>query len=66
MTNRTTVVIAHRLSTIKNADTISVLHGGKIVQQGSHRWLVLNKVGPYFNLFNLQQQPAATTSLNTI
>ncbi|CAN7014536.1 unnamed protein product [Brassica rapa subsp. trilocularis] len=65
MTNRTTVVIAHRLSTIKNADTISVLHGGKIVQQGSHRWLVLNKVGPYFNLFNLQQQPAATTSLNT-
>ncbi|KAG5407101.1 hypothetical protein IGI04_013220, partial [Brassica rapa subsp. trilocularis] len=43
MTNRTTVVIAHRLSTIKNADTISVLHGGKIVQQGSHRWLVLNK-----------------------
>ncbi|KAL0891056.1 hypothetical protein Bca101_015039 [Brassica carinata] len=62
MTNRTTVVIAHRLSTIKNADTISVLHGGKIVQQGSHRWLVLNKVGPYFNLFSLQQQTAATTS----
>ncbi|KAJ0263269.1 ABC transporter B family member 2 [Hirschfeldia incana] len=58
MTNRTTVVIAHRLSTIKNADRISVLHEGKIVQQGSHRWLVLNKVGPYFNLFSLQQQPA--------
>ncbi|KAF8077237.1 hypothetical protein N665_1054s0014 [Sinapis alba] len=65
ITNRTTVVIAHRLSTIKDADTISVLHGGKIVQQGSHRRLVLNKVGPYFNLFSLQQQTAATTSSNT-
>ncbi|CAH8332285.1 unnamed protein product [Eruca vesicaria subsp. sativa] len=57
ITNRTTLVIAHRLSTIKNADTISVLHGGKIVQQGNHRRLVLNKVGPYFKLFSLQQKP---------
>ncbi|KAG7546155.1 ABC transporter-like [Arabidopsis suecica] len=56
MTNRTTVVVAHRLSTIKNADTISVLHGGKIVEQGSHRKLVLNKTGPYFKLISLQQQ----------
>lgn len=56
MTNRTTVVVAHRLSTIKNADTISVLHGGKIVEQDSHRKLVLNKTGPYFKLISLQQQ----------
>ncbi|CAA0396521.1 unnamed protein product [Arabidopsis thaliana] len=56
MANRTTVVVAHRLSTIKNADTISVLHGGKIVEQGSHRKLVLNKSGPYFKLISLQQQ----------
>ncbi|KAF8114008.1 hypothetical protein N665_0043s0078 [Sinapis alba] len=56
MTNRTTVVVAHRLSTIQNADTISVLHGGKIVEQGSHHRLVLNKTGPYFKLISLQQQ----------
>lgn len=34
MVNRTTIVVAHRLSTVKNADTISVLHRGQLVEQG--------------------------------
>jgi ATP-binding cassette subfamily B (MDR/TAP) protein 1 len=35
MVNRTTIIVAHRLSTVKNADTISVLHRGQLVEQGT-------------------------------
>jgi ATP-binding cassette subfamily B protein len=33
---RTTIVIAHRLQTARTADRIAVLHGGRIVEVGSH------------------------------
>jgi ATP-binding cassette subfamily B protein len=33
---RTTLVIAHRLQTARTADRIAVLHGGQIVEIGSH------------------------------
>lgn len=56
MQNRTTIVVAHRLSTIKNADQISVLLDGKIVEQGTHSSLVENKDGAYLRLISLQQQ----------
>ena len=56
MKNRTTVMVAHRLSTIKNADVISVLQEGKIIEQGSHQHLIENKKGAYHKLVNLQQQ----------
>ncbi|GAB4834763.1 (ABC) transporter [Ancistrocladus abbreviatus] len=56
MRNRTTVVVAHRLSTIKNADQISVIQDGKIIEQGTHSALVENKDGAYYRLINLQQQ----------
>lgn len=56
MKNRTTVVVAHRLSTIKNADQISVLQNGRIIEQGTHSSLIENKDGAYFKLINLQQQ----------
>ncbi|XVF11071.1 hypothetical protein REPUB_Repub07fG0237900 [Reevesia pubescens] len=56
MRNRTTVMVAHRLSTIKNADQISVIQEGRIIEQGTHSSLIQNKDGPYYKLINLQQQ----------
>jgi len=50
---RTSFVIAHRLSTIRNADTIVVMDGGRIVEQGSHHDL-LRRHGFYYALYNSQ------------
>lgn len=50
---RTSFVIAHRLSTIRDAGTILVMDGGKIVEQGSHIEL-LAREGAYANLYNSQ------------
>ncbi len=51
--NRTTLVIAHRLSTIKNADKIIVLNEGRIVESGTHDYL-LKKEGLYSDLWRVQ------------
>ncbi len=53
MKGRTTFVIAHRLSTVRNADTILVLEGGRIVERGSHPDL-LDRGGRYFDLYTRQ------------
>ena len=41
MAGRTTLVIAHRLSTIESADLIVVLENGQIVEQGTHKQLLI-------------------------
>ena len=53
MKGRTSFVIAHRLSTIQNADTILVVQGGKITEQGTHQEL-LKQGGFYSTLYNSQ------------
>ncbi len=53
MRGRTTLVIAHRLATVRNADTIAVLDGGRVVERGSHAELVAGG-GLYRHLAELQ------------
>ena len=53
MRGRTTIFISHRVSTVRNADRIAVLHGGRIVEFGTHdELLALN--GYYSDLYNKQ------------
>ena len=55
MVGRTSIVIAHRLSTIQNADSISVIQDGKVIEQGSHLYLMSKGEGnPYYSLVNMQ------------
>ena len=53
LTDRTSFLIAHRLSTIRRADLILVVHDGRIVEQGTHRELLLKK-GYYHELYSKQ------------
>lgn len=55
LAGRTSIVVAHRLSTIQNADTIIVLHKGKIREMGNHQEL-LHQRGMYYKLYRLQYQ----------
>jgi ATP-binding cassette subfamily B multidrug efflux pump len=53
MQDRTTIFISHRVSTVRNADQIAVLHGGRIVEVGTHDEL-LTRNGYYTDLYNKQ------------
>lgn len=51
--NRITVLIAHRLSTVMHADRIFVLEQGKIIEQGKHDDLIVEK-GLYYAMWRQQ------------
>jgi len=57
MRHRTTLIIAHRLSTIRQADTIAVVDGGRIVESGTHDELI-RRGGAYAHLVNRQMMAA--------
>ncbi len=63
MKDRTTFVIAHRLSTVRHADTIVVLHEGRIVEAGRHEAL-LEQGGHYSRLYDLQFKAQEREGLN--
>nr|WP_283773958.1 ABC transporter ATP-binding protein [Aquiflexum sp. TKW24L] len=53
MENRTSIIISHRVSSAKLADKIIVLDDGKMVEQGSHEYL-LDLKGVYAELYEKQ------------
>ena len=59
---RTSLVIAHRLSTIREADTILVVDGGRVTQQGRHEDL-LAQGGTYADLYRTQFAQQETPAL---
>lgn len=50
---RTTIAVAHRLSTVRNADSINVVEGGRVVESGTHAALMAQR-GRYFEMVQLQ------------
>lgn len=53
--DKTIITIAHRLSTIENCDTIYFVDNGKIVDQGTHDYLLSNNK-KYAELYNKQKK----------
>ncbi len=58
MAGRTSFVIAHRLSTIRDADQILVVHGGTIIERGTHDDLLAQN-GFYATLYTNQFRATA-------
>ena len=53
LNDKTTIMISHRISTVKNADTIFYLHGGSLVETGTHNELI-KREGRYANMYSKQ------------
>ncbi|PRQ27241.1 putative peptide-transporting ATPase [Rosa chinensis] len=56
MDGRTTILVAHRLSTIRDANKISLLQNGRVVEIGNHEQLIGTPGSLYKQLVSLQQE----------
>lgn len=54
--DKTAIYISHRLSSCQFCDEIAVFENGEIVQKGSHKELVEDKNGKYYELWQAQAQ----------
>ena len=61
--DRTTIAIAHRLSTLKDAQTLAVIHEGKVVESGTHEELMRLK-GEYHKLYTIQMEGLKVISMD--
>ncbi|MEO8852248.1 MAG: peptidase domain-containing ABC transporter [Ginsengibacter sp.] len=52
--SKTIIIIAHRLTTIRNCDTILALHDGKLMEEGTHDFLI-NQNGYYSKLWKYNE-----------
>ncbi|KAK3909944.1 ATP-binding cassette sub-family B member 7, mitochondrial [Frankliniella fusca] len=52
---RTSIAIAHRLSTVMDCDTILVINGGRLAEQGTHNELVSDSKSIYARLWSTLQ-----------
>jgi ATP-binding cassette subfamily B (MDR/TAP) protein 1 len=60
---RTSIIIAHRLSTIRDADCITVLGKGALLESGTHEALLGKAGGKYAQLFRMQRSNASSDNL---
>ncbi len=52
--SKTTILITHRLANVRHADTIYVMHQGRLAETGTHRQL-LTQQGLYADWYHLQK-----------
>jgi ABC-type multidrug transport system fused ATPase/permease subunit len=50
----TRIVVSHRLSALEQADSVIVMEGGRVVDQGTHADL-LERAGPYRDAWEAQR-----------
>ena len=63
--NKTSIIIAHRLSTILNSDRIFVMNKGVLVENGTHKELILKKNGYYKGLYEIQFKKEESTAIQS-
>ena len=55
MSGVTTILVSHRFSTVRRADSICVLEGGRVVEQGTHDEL-MSLDGHYARMYSIQAE----------